>query len=224
MTVARLFRSTVLLVLLISLAGCNLPGMATPTPYIKYITRTPLPATATPPPTDTPLPSPTFTLAPTATLLFVVDSPIPTQPPQATVTVDYHNAILVYFFNLDVKGPYGCGEQLMWINTGRAKSGNTEVDLAYALRWLFSYHNEKIGKLYNPGWKSTFAVGWIKVDKDYTINVNITGTYVPTKNDCDRTRLRDQIKMTVMQFAKTKKVNITLNGTALADALSRSKK
>lgn len=202
--------------------ACNMPGLATPTP--------------TPAPTDTPVP-PTATLLPTDTLppppptaTFTVEappSPFPTLPPPpteagpATPTPKYPDAIVLYYFKLDEKGRFGCGESLWYVNTGRARSADITVDIKFALQRLFSYHGQNWGILYNPYAPSTFAVNDVVIRGGGIVDVFLTGTYVPSKDTCDRARLRDQIRQTCLQFKGIGNLNVYLNGTPLSDALSR---
>jgi hypothetical protein len=210
-------------ILMLSILGaCNYPGMTSPTPT-PAPTNTAEPPTPTTPPTATPTTPPTAspTSPPTPTSGPTLPPPTLAPPPTATGTPTAENAVLVYYFKLDENGRYGCGEQVYWLNTGIARTGNIVNDVTAALRWLFSYKNENIGELYNPYHGSNFAVGSIEQRGDSGINVYLTGEYVPTGEKCDPTRLRDQIKLTIQQFPGTGKLNILLNGTALGDALSR---
>ena len=218
----RLFQVLVFLLILVSLAGCDtlFPAAATATPLP---TNTAVPTNTPPPPTDTPLPTATFTATPlpppTITLLPTL-TPAPTVP---TPTPDSKNAILLYYYNLKEKGAYGCNEALWYINTGIAKGSNLVEDIKLALRRILSYRSETIGILYNPGYASQLAVGNVEVDPAGPVYVWLTGTWNRTKDSCDGPRLRDQLRVTVKQFAQTKSkpVNIYINGVTIGDAISR---
>lgn len=209
----------ILLILLIahgSTAGCKAvfaPATSTPTPT-ETSTFTPLP-TDTPIPTDTPTPLPTNTptLEPTPTW------PPPPKPP--THTPKPEDAILVFYYNLDEKGPYGCGETLYYVNTGVKKSDNIIDDISYALRIILNFHSAYFGSLYNPGYASMLAVGFIDVDKGGNALINLTGAYVPTDDYCDGPRFRDQIKRTVLQFVGIKTVKILINGTPIGNVIKQ---
>jgi len=176
----------------------------------------------------TPEPTATFTLVPTVT-----SEPTRTPPPTRTVpptntlapTVPPkpENPIIVYYFNLKEAGRWGCGEAMYWVNTTKERGDSLENDIIYALQRLFSYHGEYFGTLYNPYGPSTFAIGGVDTTDDRAVIVNLTGTYVPTKDPCDGTRTRDQIKQTILQFPQINKVYIFINGSPIGDALSRKK-
>lgn len=210
-----------LFIALTLLSGCHMPGLATPT-ATPPPTNTPLPPTATPlPPTNTlPPPTPTFTVEASPTLLPTLPPP-PTQAGPATPTPKYPDAIVLYYFNLNEKGRFGCGENLWYVNTGRARSADVTVDIKFALQRLFSYHGQYWGILYNPYGASQFAVNEVNLRGDGIVDVFLTGTHVPSKDPCDRRRLIDQIRQTCLQFKGISNLNVYLNGTALADALSR---
>lgn len=209
-----------LIILIFSIvAGCNMPKAATPTTTAAP-TKTKLPDTPTTKPTDT-LPPPTETSVPSPT-------PFPTQPPppptaaQPSPTPKYPDAIVLYYINKEVKGPYGCNEALFYVNTGRAKSGNLIVDVTFALQRLFSFHGEYWGNLYNPYGASNFAVASVEQGAKGVLNVYLTGTVAPIKESCDRTRLIHQIRQTILlNFAGISNLNVYLNGAALGDALRR---
>jgi hypothetical protein len=208
----------ILVGLLLILPACAIPGMATPTPKVKYVTWTPKP-TDTTAPTDTPAPTDTATLPPPAT-----DTPVPppTEPPAPTVaaTVSDENAIRVYYINLEEKGQFGCGEALWYLKTQRAKSGNVPEDVRYALSLILGYHNEKIGILHHPGWASSIGVNNVEQTADGGIVVNLSGTWTPTNDRCDGKRFIDQLRQTIRQFGVTN-IQIFLNGSPIGDAISR---
>jgi len=201
----------------LTLGACDsLPFFApTPTPTA---THTPVP-TATPPPTETAIPTPTFTLPPTDT---PPPSPTPLPPtaslPTATLSVD--QSVLVYYINKNEKGPYGCGEALWYIKTQFPKTGNIPVDVTNALRTILSYHSETIGILYHPGWASNLAVNNVEMEGG-NIKVFLTGEYVRTKDSCDAARFKDQLRFTIKQFPGISNIVILVNGTPIADVMSR---
>lgn len=210
----------VLLSATVMLSACNMPLFEEPTATPTF---TPVPS-PTAPPTNTPLPTltPTATvdplsLLPTATATFL----FPTSPPVITPSPKPEEAILLYYFNLKVKGRFGCGEDLWWVNTGIYKSYDTPADIRTALTRLFSYHGEYWGNLYNPYGPSTFEVRDVKQTGEFKVEVYLGGTYVSTKDNCDKARLKDQIRQTIFQFRPISNLNVYLNGVPLGDAISR---
>jgi hypothetical protein len=203
--------------LAIGSTGCEALPMFAPT-ATPTATNTPAP-TPTPLPTETPVPSPTFTLAPTNT----PPPPPPTAPPtpaQPTATLSVEQAVLVYYINKNEKGPYGCGEALWYIKTNFPKTGNTPIDVTNALRTILSYHSETIGNLHHPGWASNLAVNNVEQNGG-DIKVFLTGEYVKTKDPCDASRFKDQLRFTIKQFIGVTGIQIYINGTPIADVLSR---
>jgi hypothetical protein len=217
-TIGRRAGYILIALLIISLSGCNVPGQALPTPT-PAPTNTPVP-TQTPLPTDTPAPSPTFTLEPTATQPPPAAPTEPPLPPTAEATLTTEQAILVYYINKDEQGPFGCGEELWYIKTRQPKTSVISNDIRYALTTILSYHSEMIGTLYNPGYASNLAVNNVTFNGDSVV-VSLTGTYERTKDRCDGRRLIDQLRQTIKQFKGIGNIQITINGTPIADVVSR---
>lgn len=203
------------------LAGCNYPGMATPTPRIRYITWTPKP-TDTPAPSDTPAPTETIPPEPSPTLSLPPSPTVPALPTEVP-TVDPKNAIRVYYINKDEVGQFGCNEALYYLNTKQAVTGDLANDIRYALSVMLNYHQPKIGTLYHGGYASNLAVGSVDIGSDGRVTVALTGSYVPTEDRCDGKRFVDQIRQTIKQFGYIPLLQITINGTPIADVIARNK-
>jgi len=218
-TILKNFWRIMILMILISLGSCNaisvLGPTQTPTP-----TSTTIPPTPTSIPTDTPQPTATNTEVPTE-IPTVTLPPLPTFPPTATATLSTREAILVYYINKEQAGQYGCGESLWYLKTAREKSTNLIDDITYALNTILAYHSETIGDLYNPGYASSLAVSNVLIDQSGKVVVNLSGTYVPTKERCDGSRFKDQLIKTVKQFPGITSVNIFINGFSIGDVISR---
>ena len=88
------------------------------------------------------------------------------------------------------------------------------------MRTILSYHSETIGVLYNPGYASNLAVKDVLLDGG-NIQVFLTGEYVRTKDYCDASRLKDQLRFTIKQFPGIQNIQIYINGTPIADVVSR---
>ncbi len=211
---------------LLMMLACVVPGMATPTPKIKYVTWTPQPSdtalpteTPAPPATNTAAPPPTHTLQPEA-VQPAPSTEAPFEPPAAVATLSDENAIKVYYVNLEEKGAFGCGEALWYLKTKQAKTGNIPDDIRYALSLILSYHNEKIGVLYHPGWASSIGVNNVAMSSDGAVVVNLGGTWTPTGDRCDGKRFIDQLRQTVRQFGVAN-IQIFLNGSPIGDVISR---
>lgn len=217
MTLKKNITSLIWIIAAISLTSCKSLPFLSPT-STPTATNTPVP-TATTPPTETPLPSPTFTLPPTDT---PPPSPtlLPPTPSLPTATLSVDQSVLVYYINKNEKGPYGCGEALWYIKTQFPKTGNVPVDVTNALRTILSYHNDTIGILYHPGWASNLAVNNVEINGG-EIKVYLTGEYVRTKDSCDASRFKDQLRFTIKQFPGISGIIIYINGTPIADVMSR---
>ncbi len=126
----------------------------------------------------------------------------------------------MYYINKDEKGPFGCGEALWYIKTRQPKTSSIQNDIRYALTTILSYHSEMIGTLYNPGYASNLAVSDVMVSGESVV-VSLTGTYERTKDHCDGRRLIDQLRQTIKQFKSISNIQITINGTPIADVVSR---
>lgn len=217
----RLIALILSVLLFATLAGCNFPGRVTPTPRIRYITWTPKP-TDTPAPTNTPAPTETFTPEPSPTLSLPPSPTIPVLPTEVP-TVDPKNAIRVYYINKDEVGQFGCNEELWYLTTKQAVSGNLADDIRYALSVMLSYHQPQIGTLYHGGYASNLAVSSVDIGSDGRVTVALTGEYVPTEDRCDGKRFIDQIRQTIKQFGNIPLLQITINGTPIADVIARNK-
>jgi hypothetical protein len=208
----------VYLILSLSLGSCDVLSVLLPT-ATPTATNTPLPS-PTPLPTDTPEPTATFTPEPTDTPSLPPTEPPPPTPDIPTATLTKDQAVLVYYINKNEKGPYGCGEALWYVKTTFPKTGNIPMDVGNAFRTILSFHSDTIGILYNPGYASNLAVSEVQLDGG-NIKVYLTGTYVKTKDSCDASRFKDQLRFTIKQFPGIQNIAIYINGTPIADAISR---
>lgn len=236
----RLLLAALVGLLALSLAACNYPGMQG-TPKVRYITWTPKP-TDTTLPTDTPAPTLTWTPEPSATF---TQSPeqataeadaaaaaaatqaaqaaaaAPTQPPAAQATIPPDQAIRVYYINKDKTGTAGCNEALYYVLTKQAKSQNKAADIRFALNLILAYHQPQFGTLYNGAYASNLTVSNVEVSDDGRAIVSLSGEYVATDDRCDGPRMRDQLRQTIKDLGPFSYIQILINGTPIADAISR---
>jgi hypothetical protein len=118
----------------------------------------------------------------------------------------------------------GCGDSVIGVGTGLKKSGDMEGDIKEALTRLFAFKGEYFGSLYNPVFRSNLAVESVKFNSDNgLITVNLRGTYAPSGDDCDNTRVKAQVWNTIRQFRDIKMTNIYLNGGPFGDKVSNDK-
>jgi hypothetical protein len=117
-----------------------------------------------------------------------------------------------------------CGDAAVAVSSGVKRSGSVSDDVYNALKQLFSLKSEYVGGLLNPLYRSNLRVN--KVDfnsKNGLITVDLTGTYKPTGDDCDNSRVKAQIWQTIRQYREIKATNIYLNGIPFGDRLSNDK-
>jgi hypothetical protein len=139
-----------------------------------------------------------------------------TEPPP---TPSGEDAIYLYYILLDSDGPVACGDSLIPLNTGVARSGDVAVDVTLALGRLF-YQREFFGNLYNPLFRSNMSVKSVEFDeKSGLINVYLDGTYVRSGDRCDDRRVRAQVWTTIRQFKQVKTIYILLRSSLLGDLL-----
>lgn len=193
---------------------------------VVVVTATAPPATPTPVPTETPVPIPTATATaiPEGTQPPAGGVPPTSAPPTAAApTLSADESVKVFYFKLDEAGRYGCGEAMYWVKSSQPITSNMVNNISYGLRMLFSYHQPYFGELYNPYGNSNnqFAVGSIELTAEGTANVFLTGTYERSKDECDPSRLRDQLIRIVTQFEGINRAFIYLNGTRIEDAFQR---
>ena len=217
-------------VLAMSLAACSSPTVA-PTPVPP--SATPLPPTATALPTNTPEPTstPTVTLPPPSPTPTATPAPseTPTETPTTTPTQSAEGAQLpsaskdnvwIYLIQENVNGPI-CGDAAVAVSSGVERTNNISSNVKDALDVLFSYKSEYVGGLLNPLYRSNIRVESVDFNsKNGLITVNLQGTYKPTGDKCDNTRVKAQIWQTVRQFSAVKATNIYLNGIPFGDRVS----
>lgn len=219
---------TAVLISAVLLGGCA--GSADQaTPVIPTTTLEPATATLVPPTeTASPVP-PTATASPTDTATLVpspTETPLPTETPTPTLpppTPSGEDAIYIYYVQPDTDGPVACGDSLVPINTGLARSGDVEADVASALKRLFSKVKGS-GELVNPAYLSNIEIESVTF-KEFSglVDVQLKGTYVRSGDHCDDWRVREQVWNTIRQFEGVKTVYILLNGNLLGDILATKK-
>lgn len=183
-------------------------------------TETPVPATSTPTKTETPFPTDTNT--PVAT-----ETPTNTYVPQTqapnTPTAS-RGPVWIYYIQLNTGGPVACGDSAFAVSSGIARTGNISEDVAAGLSVLFNNNQKYSNYLYNPLYASRIRVENVTFNSGSgLITVQLRGTYKPSGDDCDNTRVRAQVWMTVRQYKAVTKTNIYLNGIPFGDRVSNDK-
>jgi len=107
------------------------------------------------------------------------------------------------------------------VGSGVQQKGGIESALKEALKRLFAYKDEYVGGLYNPLSRSNLRVNDVNFNEDDgLITVDLSGTYKPSGDKCDNTRVKAQIWGTVRQWREVKATNIYLNGIPFGDRVS----
>lgn len=228
------------LIIVYLLSACAAPTpVATPLPPSPTVippTETRVPASETPTETSTPLPS--DTPQPTATQpkpsATATETPLPTETATSTPTAmlvqtgaslpSASRDSVIYFLIQEQVGGSICGDAAVAVSAGMNRSGSVSDDVAFALKQLFSHKEEYVGGLLNPLYRSNLRVNDVSFNsKNGLITVDLTGTYKPTGDDCDNSRVKAQIWQTVRQFREVKTTNIYLNGIPFGDRVSNDK-
>ena len=179
-------------------------------------TATQPPPTATPEPTATTLPTETATMIPSPT------SPPPTATP-TTSPANVKNSLRTYYVNTDENGPIDCGDKLISIRIGVARTGDPATDVGFALSGLFSVHQPYVLGLYNAYGSvgSAFSVDEVTYDANANkLEVFISGRY--HRNDqprCENLRVHRQIAQTVKNAAPGVSFDLWINGQTIKDVL-----
>ncbi len=226
-----------LLLVISFLVSCTAATPVPPTATPETPTVTPLPPTETPmptdtptftppPPTDTPTQEPTFTPTTTDTETPTLTASFTPTPQPLTYYIPLPGAsndtVNIYFVLLQA-GEAECGDRIIAVGSGVEVSGDIEDDVAAGLRKLFSYKDKYYGDLYNPLHTSRLRVEKVDFDKGGLIEVWLSGTYKPSGDPCDNSRVKAQIWNTIKQFRGVKKTNIFLNRIPFGDRLSNDK-
>ena len=193
----------------------QVPSTSTPLPTDTAVpTDTPQPPTTTPTPTETLIPSDTPTATPTETSTPAVEQ---SGQPLPAASADSPSFFLI---QEGTGGPI-CGDSAVAVNSGAKRTGNISTDVKAALQVLFSLKSEYVGGLLNTVYSSRIRVESVKFNSDNgLITVNMSGTYKPTGDPCDNTRVKAQIWQTIRQYPDVKATNIFLNGIPFGDRVS----
>jgi len=130
----------------------------------------------------------------------------------------------MYFIQLNTGGAVGCGDSVIGVGTGVQTTGNISKDVSAGLKALFAADFKYSSGLYNPLYISRIRVDRVKFDsKTGLISVWLHGTYKPSGDDCDNTRVKAQVWSTARQFRDIKMTNIFLNEIPFGDRVSNDK-
>jgi len=201
-----------------------IPPNATPTATTEptaTLTLTPSSTPTQPPPKATATETPTPSESPTA---------LPTEPPtQATnesapaIPSASSEYVSMYLIQVGTGGPI-CGDSAIPVSSGVEHTGSVESDVSSALKQLFSIKSEYVGGFLNSLYRSQLRVNKVKFNsKNGLITVDLQGSYRPTGDPCDNSRVKAQIWSTIRQYEEVKATNIYLDGIPFGDRVSNDK-
>ncbi len=146
--------------------------------------------------------------------------PLPTLSPTPTLT-----SAGVYYILIaeNTGGPFGCGDSLIKFYPGIRSQGSFEGDVKIALNALFVNHSEYYNGLYNPLYQSDLRAKGAELDASNTPIIQLGGTLVRPKDECESKRMHAQVWYTVAQFSSNRAI-IFLNNALLGDLLVVTKK
>jgi len=178
-------------------------------------------------PSETQTPTASFTATPTSTPTY---TNTPTETPTGTPTVTHTNtpapawadpnAIRIYVIHPGTGGPIACGDSILGISSGYARTGSVEQDIKLALNTLFAT-SQYLGDFYNATYTSSFKVNSVDFKESTgTAEIVLSGSYVKPKDACDARRYREQVWATARHFPEVNRAYISLtNGKLLGDLL-----
>ena len=150
----------------------------------------------------------------------ITPPPIPTA---ASVSAQAGSGIYYFVTSTDSGGPFGCekGDSLLYVFTGKSRTGILEDDVATALNALFSNHNQYYNGLYNPMYASSLRVGDVDFSPgDPEAYIWLAGDFVRPKDKCESQRMHDQVWETVeIQFPEISHAVIRVHNALLGDLL-----
>jgi hypothetical protein len=153
----------------------------------------------------------------TSLLPVLTAAPTPIILPTSTPDV---KALKFYLVALGTGGPFGCGDGLVYFFSGVRGTERTEDNVKAALNALFDLKTEYLGKYYNPLYRLNLHVSGVTFDPSSgDMTINLSGTFIKPKNECDSKRMRAQVWETVYQFEDIKRAYIWVKDKPLGDLL-----
>jgi hypothetical protein len=150
-----------------------------------------------------------------------VSTPPPTPTPKPLSNAGGGENIYYYLVKEDTGGPFGCGDSLLYIDTGIPYTGDSTVDIQTALNAMFSNQHEYYNGLYNPMYRSTLRAADVDIiEHEPEMQVWLVGDFAKPKDKCDALRMRAQVWETVeSQNPEDQHAVIFVHGALLGDLL-----
>lgn len=129
----------------------------------------------------------------------------------------------MYLIQEGTGGPI-CGDSAFPVSSGVERKGDVASEVSAALKQLFSIKEDYVGGFLNSLHRSQLRVNKVKFNPENgLITVDLQGSYRPTGDPCDNTRVKAQIWSTIRQYEEIKATNIFLDGIPFGDRLSNDK-
>ena len=147
-----------------------------------------------------------------------------TPPPTPTITPTPETfatgGMRFYLIALEAGGPFGCGDGLVYFESGIKSTGGIENGIKIALDALFDLKVKEYQGYYNPIYESNLRVENVTIDATGYTTIELRGSFIKPKSECDALRIRDQVYQTVTQFSQVSgRPRILINGKEFGDLL-----
>ncbi len=113
-----------------------------------------------------------------------------------------------------------CGNDEAPVYAGVNRTGNLETDVKSALNALFANNGKYVAGLLNPIYQSSMRAKNLTLDPNTGVaEIQLSGSFVKPKDDCESARMRAQVWGTIYQFETINKAIVWLNEVLLGDLL-----
>jgi len=144
--------------------------------------------------------------------------PTPTPIPSPTPKI---KGMRVFLVNLSTGGPFGCGDGLVYIYTGKQRTDSIEGDLSKALNALFKLKTEYVGEFYNPVHNAHLYVKEVDIiEETGHVFIYLAGSIPKPPDECEAKRIHDQVWETARQISGYRKVTIRVGNKLLGDLIA----
>lgn len=145
----------------------------------------------------------------------------PPTPTEAPISASGGEGIYYFLVAENTGDPFACGDSLLMIYPGIARTGDAQVDITNALNALLSNKHQYYNGLYNPMYASSLRVSDVDVfPGEPESNVWLAGDFARPKDKCDSLRMRAQVWETIeIQFPEVGHAVIRANNALLGDLL-----
>jgi hypothetical protein len=148
-------------------------------------------------------------------ILIQTPPPLPTEMPSPV-----SDKPPLYYYMIKEGLNVSCGNDEAPVYAGGNRTGNLEADVISALNALFANNGKYVAGLLNPIYQSNMRAKNMNFDPNSGIaEIQLAGSFVKPKDDCDSARMRAQVWGTIYQFEAINKAIVWLNNVLLGDLL-----